>query len=218
MVECPDCGKEFDTERGMKIHKTRVHTESKEEKTEKEPQEQEEQAWYRERNSKIAIATAIIIITIISLTVLLRPIEPIENGTDSTIDLNITNGENETVGENETLEDFYRPPENTLYFICDFENETTKEERCIDNLITARTFAEERNISFVRRDTRANQSVDIMKGAGVARYPLWVYNTEETPEDKYCALVGGPVNNYILQEFIDHCEEFGTLEKGHFEL
>jgi len=234
MAECPDCGKDFDTERGMKIHKTRVHGKEEQEKEveedklkeeKEEPyQAQEDQVEEEEREERIKkpVSIILVIIIIVAFSLSIITMAPIFRDPDDPNGVpedpnNETDELNET-DQNISYEDLYRPPENTLYFICDFENETTKEERCINNLRTARTFAEERNISFIRRDTRANQSEDIMRGIGVARYPLWVYNTEETPEDKYCALVGGPVNNYILQEFIDHCEEFGTLEEGHFEV
>ncbi len=46
MAQCPVCGKEFDTERGMKIHKSQVHSEKETDKEKKEPKKKEEKCHY----------------------------------------------------------------------------------------------------------------------------------------------------------------------------
>ncbi len=70
MVQCPVCGEEFDSERGMKIHKSRVHGENteKQEKELEETLEKKEKKWLREWRPEIAIVTVVGIVAVLLLT------------------------------------------------------------------------------------------------------------------------------------------------------
>ncbi len=66
MVKCPICGEDFDSERGMKIHKTRVHTQENDEEYIKNL-EKKETMKYLEWRPEIAMVTIVGIISIILL-------------------------------------------------------------------------------------------------------------------------------------------------------
>ncbi|MFW5902710.1 MAG: hypothetical protein ACOCTT_02375 [archaeon] len=215
MVKCSECGKEFETERGMKIHKSRVHEETK--------KESKEEKWYRRREKELGLIMIIGIAAIIMIAISFIPFENIleeenelpvneteENGfIDNETDTNDTKDYdlNETNG-NVSYEDLYRPRNNTLYLICNFENKTVYEEYCEFSHRVATRYTGEEGIDYRRYDITNENAIDIMKGIGFGRYPLWVYNTEKTPKNEYCWGIGS-AEQTPLNRFISECEEVG---------
>lgn len=206
MVKCPECEEEFDSERGMNIHKSRVHKETEEKKESKKQDEQEK--WYKKWERELVLITLISLTAIAILAVSLVPVNEVigeendfENNETKEMDLNETD-------ENDSYEDLYRPRNNTLYLICNFENETVAEEYCRYNHAVATSFTRQEGIDYRRYDISSENAMDIMRGIGFGKYPLWVYNTEETPEGEYCWGIGS-VEQTPLYRFISECEEVG---------
>ncbi len=220
MVKCPECGEEFDSERGMKIHKSRVHKEENQEKESMEELEQEleqkQEKWYNKWKEEVAIVTVVGIIALLSLTIVaitsinrldreIRDIsEKIENETTEDPEelINETNGDI-------PIEDLYRPSEDTLYLICDFEEEPLR-DICVNNHLMADDVTGQETYNY-RFDFRTEKGIEIMAGVGTGDLPLWVYNTEKTPEEEYCYMTG-IADQERLEEFIEECEETGKYQ------
>ncbi len=65
MVQCPICGEEFDSEKGMKIHKSQKHSQEKNSEKQKETKEKD---WLWKRDPQVALVTTVAILAMLLLT------------------------------------------------------------------------------------------------------------------------------------------------------